>query len=530
MNKLTPYEQSLSEQLTDLPLPDENQGWLEMKKLLEKDDDDGTVIPPPPQRGCGMVIGLLLLLLAGIAWYFLQPQDRWGGAGKKNEKDSINTPVVDSRKHMEKSADSSIAAKQHHGDLPINGDSLDIVMKGQEEHTGARVPVSPVTGAANVRDTINGDRLTGNAAGNTTRVAGGKKRLRISGGGIASGNDDAGKKTTAVKRNNAKTGNGEANVPSDKRVAGNTSAPKRTIVSKVNKKAAAGNTPADTAAEGEANSALLQQTRLAMGATDSLEKELAKNKTDSLTKKKDSLPVAVKDPADSSVKPAQRETKKKKYYVGAGLAAYKGLPLNGAMDVAVNNYGRKGALTDYIPSVYLRLYREEKWFIQSEFRYGVPQYNKAFVYKQNEKVDTSQILTTSSYVLRKTYYHQVPLSFNYFILPGWSVGAGIVYNRLTGAISEETIRTRVPGTANDSLTSFKVINDKKDSAFVKNTVQWLVETQYKWKRFSIGARYAQGLQPYIRYTDPTTGQSSSKKSNALYLFLRYELWNSKPKK
>ena len=40
MNDKLPYEESLEQQLNDLPLPDEEQSWQKMKALLEDDDDD----------------------------------------------------------------------------------------------------------------------------------------------------------------------------------------------------------------------------------------------------------------------------------------------------------------------------------------------------------------------------------------------------------------------------------------------------------------------------------------------------------
>jgi hypothetical protein len=73
MNDRLPYEKQLAEQINDLPLPDENMAWEDMKQRLEKDDDNGII--PIWLRGCGLV-GLLLLVLVGIGWWLLkQPKN-----------------------------------------------------------------------------------------------------------------------------------------------------------------------------------------------------------------------------------------------------------------------------------------------------------------------------------------------------------------------------------------------------------------------------------------------------------------------
>jgi hypothetical protein len=83
----------------------------------------------------------------------------------------------------------------------------------------------------------------------------------------------------------------------------------------------------------------------------------------------------------------------------------------------------------------------------------------------------------------------------------------------------------------DSLVSTLLETVKKDSAteFAKSYFQFALETQYKWKRFSFGAKYSFGLQPYIRFTLP--GQpEKQERNNALQIFIRYELWKQKKNK
>ena len=81
MNKRLPYEEELSKQLNDLPLPDENVSWEDMKRRLDEDNDDGVIIPPA-QRGC-LGYSLLLILLAVVIWLIVRP-DKWSWNNQKN--------------------------------------------------------------------------------------------------------------------------------------------------------------------------------------------------------------------------------------------------------------------------------------------------------------------------------------------------------------------------------------------------------------------------------------------------------------
>ena len=44
MSDRLPYEEQLVQQWNDLPLPDEDMAWADMKRRLEEDDDD-SIIP-----------------------------------------------------------------------------------------------------------------------------------------------------------------------------------------------------------------------------------------------------------------------------------------------------------------------------------------------------------------------------------------------------------------------------------------------------------------------------------------------------
>ena len=214
----------------------------------------------------------------------------------------------------------------------------------------------------------------------------------------------------------------------------------------------------------------------------------------------------------------------KKWVAAVGVAGQQQIPLAGQSATPYNYMGRKGSLADYIPSIYLRLYPGKKWFLQTEFKYGAPQHTKEFVYNSKVIRDTLGMQTRASYRLKKTYYHQLPVGFHYYIKPGFSIGTGMIINKFFGAISEREIRQQV-NTISDTLVGKGIIRDRNDSLFRSTHWQWFVETQYQYKRLSIGARYARGIQPFIEYQN-ALGDPQKEKNQSLQLFLRFQLWRS----
>jgi hypothetical protein len=183
-------------------------------------------------------------------------------------------------------------------------------------------------------------------------------------------------------------------------------------------------------------------------------------------------------------------------------------------------------LSDYIPSVYVRLEKKEKWFAQAEFRYGAPQQLGDLSYSRLTKFDMKDIEVTT-YRVKKTYYHQLPFSFNYYLLPNLSVGAGGIYNRFHGAVTEKEIKTTNVQTQVEKL-SREIVNIKhfNDSFFYKTQVHVLLQANYHWRRFDFGFRFTKDVQPYIKYTKPD-GQVNIEKNQTFQAMVRYRLWQSK---
>lgn len=232
-------------------------------------------------------------------------------------------------------------------------------------------------------------------------------------------------------------------------------------------------------------------------------------------------------PGDTAIR-KKKTSPQKKLFLIVGMGEQQQIPIAGQTAVPYSHYGRKSSLSDYVPSAFVQLQKEKKWFLQGEFRYGAPQSVKEFSFNRKTKLDTfTNNITITTQRLKKTYYHQLPLSFNYYVLPNLSIGVGGVYSRFFGAITEREITTYNALTQTVSnVKQIIPIRHFTDSFLYKTQVHALLQADYQWRKFSVGLRYTRDIQPYIKYTRPD-GTVDEEKNQSLQFIVRYRLWQSK---
>lgn len=502
MSEKLPYEEKLNQLWDELPLPDEDMAWKDMKRRLDEDDDDKIVVPPP-KRGCGIGALLIGLLLLGGFWLLLRPE-KW--FMKKDTETAQQTTTSDVRK-----------------DSPGEKQDVNNNKENSREKTNAQ---SKNIDTTNKKETT----ILNENSENTSLQKENKQESE-----------------TVVEIKTTEPGSvrnkpGSKNIDRETKHSGPVELVKQKNIRPAEKKEKAANDKIDSKPVSDIDSLKTKPDPIVSNIDNDqlLKKELTDAKQDDTTapQKQDSITMKSADSAevkkiDQPKTETSSSTKKEKdpkpIFFSAGMALHQQIPIAGQEWTTFGSLGRKGILSDYIPSINLRMEKEKRWFLQTEFRYGAPQHTKQFTYSQEISIDTiTQAVTTNSSSLKKTFYHQVPITFNYYVLPDWSIGAGVQWNKFYSAVAEQDVARRRPGTTIDSVISKNIVTVSNDSstALVKSWWQGVIQTQYQWKRFSIGARYSFGLQPYIRFTLPNQPLQEEKNSS-LQLFLRYELWKSK---
>jgi hypothetical protein len=501
MSERLTYEMQLQQQWIDLPLPDENLAWADMRRRLEEDDDHPVIAWW--RRGC-VLWGALLLTMLAIGWYWFRP-DKWfdktSGSQqeihKEQRKDQQQPPVEDkSSGHKDNSGSNETNTIDRSGNnTPGDQDNTTVTNSDTDTRTSS---INDVPGKNRNKESSSkpsGTDMKNNITANTPRST------RTSAAASYSVGSGGGRQTIRSNRHSpVPTGDGKHQ-------------PSVPIVS-------------DSPASDIINSGAVDRTVKKDPAVDTI------RFLDSAVVKKDS--VRKKEPTPEK-KPEQTaktdSSKKKKIFFSAGIGEHQQIPLAGQKFTPYSSSGRKSSLADYIPSVYFRVNKEDKWFIQGEFRYGAPQYTKEIQYRNFTKVDTigqTAYNVKTLATVKKTFYHQLPVTFNYYVLPDWSVGAGMAWNMFSSAVSDKSLTILSNATQQDSVISSGITRAGRDSVFSNSYFQAVLETQYKWKRFSFGARYMAGLQPYIKFNLPG-GAKQEEKNSSLHIFIRYELWKSKKK-
>lgn len=482
MNENLPYEDELKKRLDDLSLPAEDLAWEDMKQRLDKDDKDRPLIPPV-FKGCAGY-GLLFLLIVIVLLFIINPKcfhnannkqhiknDSTGNKILVNKNDTINTMV-----------------------LPVDSAIPKSSLKDNDASSQKGITSSTLLIDTAINKTKQLNKKPSHSNGHREQ------------------NKNFAKKENKISKQQPYYTDSKKSHPINRTV--------KKMPGRLNA-SSSGNAEIDSTPDKNMNQTNIHQS--------------GSLKSDSINV------IATTDKIDSSKK-INRDTtakknvskidsvKQKHFYFGAGLALHQLIPIAGQKSNPYNSLGRKSSLRDYIPSVYLRLYNTKKWFVQSEFRYGAPQYTRDIKFNLTKTTDSSGITVTSeSRSVKKTFYHQLPISFNYFVLPGLSAGAGVTFNKFSSAIVQQNINKSNTITLIDSLVSSDLITQKNaDSNFAKTYIQALFEMQYQWKRFSAGARYSFGLQPYLNFTLPG-GIQRKEKNSSLQIFIRYELWQSRRK-
>ncbi len=467
MSEKLSYEEMMRRKLEEISMPDENASWEKMNALLDDDDKHRRIIPPIYLRSC-LAVSFVLLLTAALGWYFFM-------FDKKEEKKNDRVATINNQQPIKNGRGGEV---QNNPAVPLSkiaqpSESANIVPGAENESTANKI-------------TLQLNQTRNDRTANALTIKAGKTKAEIP--------------LKDKNRNN--------------RIVANNVSDNLSATSRSRKKTA------------EQTKAAIAKTIKTWGAANNTqlifqnpEHTFIHRAPHKIAAATDSVGIEVKKPGSK---------KGKSFSLSAGIGLQQGIPLGSQSVVPYNYYGRTGSLYDYIPSLYLRLHKKEKWFVQAEFRFGAPQSLKEFAFSRQTKFDVfTNNITTTSLRLKKTYYHQLPLSFNYNLNKNLSVGAGAMYSYFYGAVTEqETVNKNVQTGVETFSTTFVPVKGFTDSFLYKTQVHFLLQTNYQWKRFSLGLRYTNDLQPYIKYTLPD-GSLRTEKNHSLQMILRYRLWQGK---
>ncbi|MEO8772554.1 MAG: hypothetical protein ABI402_20830 [Ferruginibacter sp.] len=494
MNDLTRYEKELADELNHLALPDKDNEWNEMKKLLDNDND---IITPVPYNNLWLrraMYAALFLLIIAVSCFFInrsreQNINKQTGknetAANDNNKSQKENPENSDSKKIESPITTDAEIKQQE-DVQNNNDPAlkkednitannenSIVDQQKNKTTGKKTNVNNtnVEQAASLAGTNDKKNLTATNSTGTAKAKGsfknkdatGRLKTNLINPGLDEDHDDIAKTETKTKTK-----------PANKKIhTRNSSALKitngemtETEVSNVTISQQSKTKPSTIVEQVDNNKEPKQEKQTEQNKSSVIAVQIDNGKEVNQQKQTDLL-VATDSSKDSSntkptVKLASGDTgkiaeiknqinkKKRAAYFAIGLSEQEALRLDFHSEYTGSAYKNKFAIKDYIPSLYLRYYSKKRWFAQVEFKYAAPHYIKEFLYEKEIKQEPFKYISTS-YVLKKIYSHELSLSYHHFVIPHLSAGVGVKYNIFSAATSQVDMKKKLYGVATDSL-------------------------------------------------------------------------------
>ncbi|MBS1743426.1 MAG: hypothetical protein JST81_10350 [Bacteroidetes bacterium] len=520
MNENTRYEKDLVKQLQDISLPDKNDDWELMKKMLDEDDNTPAVPVMFNRLNRTLLFFALLISIAGSTWYFTYYSSKAAQniAGKSASSKNTNQEVdysaysTDITKNGTKtSPSSSIQINSQPGGNNISSVKK-ITRPASVEKNPKRINNSGI-------QSFNEKLAINTGIGNETATANfTKKRKKIT---------DKGRKNVHYTNPGTETVQQENTTGTESRTpAHENKFNKKTIaqipdISRNKHQLFAENNTVPSVNTDRGNTAL---STIAINEEDSLGSTNAKG--DSLLSIKQV--TAGLNPTVHSVNNKKKEHKKKQFVGFAfGIGEQQSFRLSQHYNYPGNSYGFKFRLRDYIPSVYLRYYTSH-WFGHVGFKYAAPVFVNQFLYERN--VDAAPFNYTSKlYILKHVYANELSASYHRIVLPRFAAGAGVKYSFVHSGTTQVDYTRKRYGIRADSLISTSFVSTKSGAGYIRflNTVHFDLDLQYQFKKLSVGATYSIALSPYVNYEDPLTLVASKKKTNAFRIFLYYDLWRRK---
>lgn len=464
------------EQWDDMPLPNEDAAWQKMNLLLEKEEKRCRFLPFWLWR-----YGLAGLLLFGLATggYFLLGRNDGGQANENFSKENRQLP--------EQSRQETAQRKAGPGKRAAQG------TPASQERTPGNATVQDIERGTSVATEKSVPGYVGPQQKETREITGHsfRKQRELQ---MPAERKPVAQVKSSLPRTTVRTGND----------AGETDKKGGVVISQ----------PQPAISTAGAN---VRRT------TDTVKQVATTGRKDSIARK-DSTNISAAPPVVSNEAKKEKVNRKSSFVFSAGIGLQQAIAFSGQQYSAYNLHGKQSRLSDHIPSVYLRL-QKGRWFVQGELHYNVPQPVKPFSFSQATSYHAvNATLRTERVTLQKLYYHQLPFSVNYFVLPQLSLGVGGTYNLLAGAVTEQETSRKYVSSGSETITRQVVpVKGYTDSFLYKSTAGILLQTDYHWKRFAIGLRYTKNLQPFIRYTTPD-GAVLNEKNQVLQAVLRFRLF------
>jgi len=214
--------------------------------------------------------------------------------------------------------------------------------------------------------------------------------------------------------------------------------------------------------------------------------------------------------------------------LAVGFSLPLGFPLGDQKPGAYNVNAGPNIISDFIPVPHLQYHVNNKVYLQTEIQLMNPQYiQSVLLYQQKTEIPATNTIHYNSIYAKKLYYFNIPVGIHYSPFQHFYLGTGLQFSSLVSGVAMNEETSSVIGSGrytllNQQHTKFK--NDSISNRIDNSEFRLMLDANYYWKQFTVGLRYNQALSNYVRFRLNPAAPLFQDKNKSLQFYLRYNLW------
>jgi hypothetical protein len=224
---------------------------------------------------------------------------------------------------------------------------------------------------------------------------------------------------------------------------------------------------------------------------------------------------------------AQMRKSDRGFAVAAGFNQF--FTVAGQQRSTFNSSGESGSWLDYLPVPQLRYHFNSYLYMTAEAQFNAPQYTRqvAISHRRTDTNILGQRVLRSVFV-KKLFYFNLPVSVHVTQVKNLNIGLGMQFSRLTNAVGLFQETQQSPNRP-DIVQSAKIAGIKGDTSYhLLKTQEWrfLTDVSYNYKRFLLGARYNHALRPFVNLPLSSVRLEQAR-NHSLQVYVRYTIWDQR---
>ena len=504
MNNLQPFEKHLADQLHQVPVPNEEQGWIEMRKLLDRELPEGGTAWSGNRKWWWMGI-TVAIIIAGL-WMKEEFQ--------RKQRIATNQEALNTQHQVAQSGTNATSLNEENksnNQSTIEKKSTQSNLDNGNDNTNASASTVTNENKTNNRKKTSNDKYSVKAAQ--------KISLAMAGSTLADRNSSA--QNVQFITNSQDVSLGSDVVGSSNRRT-NAELEEESLsaisVSSISSSSVFFSDPMITLASIPSS---FESLKAEPGKTDKVfTKELRKHSMKADNRK-------------MSAREMRGDIKEKDHDLtfAAGLALPQSFAISGQQAPSYGVNATASRASDYLPVPYFQYHMNPRLFLQTELQFQSPQYtDRLLVYQGQQQVPQSSSMVEKNIFIEKLYYFHIPFNVYFSPAKNFYVGSGIQFSSLLSGVATYQSNVYSGSTLQNSYSrveSFK--DDSLASKLSSSEWRYQLDANYYLKRFTFGARYNQAFSQFVNIQPSPTLPSTVGRNQSFFIYLRYNIWEERKK-